>query len=210
MALKKLGSLVFFRVSLFLAFLSLVLLVLLALTALQTEKELQVNAQIFSATKDSATLHEFSQLNTFAPMEVVDREKIDEMLARYYLAIRYEQFPDPNEMVYRWGRGGPLYLLSLPSVYSDFAQDLEKKIEGLPNTVSSIEIRKLKRSDNRFDVTFRIHEVFPDGQVRPKEKNAILEFRYISARRRFSPFFTNPYGLIFTRFEETDVKSATK
>ena len=208
MALKRLSSLIFFRVSLFWAFLSLVVLVLLSLTALQTEKELQVNAQIFSATKDSATLHEFSQLNTVVPMEVVDREKIDEMLARYYLSIRYEQYPDQNEMIYRWGRGGPLYLLSLPSVYSNFAQDLEKKIESLPNSVSSLEIKRLERTNNRFDVTFRIYEILPDNQVRSKEKNAILEFGYISQRRRFSPFFTNPYGLVFTRFEETDVKSA--
>ncbi len=208
MALKKLRLLIFFRVSLFCAFLSLSVLVLLSLTALQTEKELQVNAQIFSATKDSATLHEFSQLNTVVPMEVVDREKIDEMLVRYYLSIRYEQYPDPDEMVYRWGRGGPLYLLSLPSVYSDFAQELEKKIEGLPNSVSSIEIKRLERTNNRFDVTFHVYEVLADNQVRFKEKNAILEFGYFSARRRFSPFFTNPYGLVFTRFEEADVKSA--
>ena len=208
MALRKLSSLVFFRVSLCLTFVALSILVLLGLVALQSEGSLNVVAQVFSATKDSATLHEFSQLNSVVPMEEGDVDKIDEMLARYYLTLRYEQVPDTHEMVYRWGRGGPLYLLSTPSVYNGFAGNLEKKIGALPNIVSSIEIKQIKRQDNIFRINFRIYENLPDNQIRLKEKNVVLEFRYLPQRRRFSPIFTNPFGLVFTRVEETDVKSS--
>lgn len=207
MTLKKLAPRVFFRVSLCLAVLMVSILILLCLSAVQSSGNLHVIAQIFSSTKDSATLHEFSQLNTLAPIEEGDREKMDEMLARYYLSLRYEQVPDVKEMIYRWGRGGPLYLLSLPSVYNAFAGNLEKKLESLPNVVSSIEIRQMRRQDNVFIINFRIYEIQSDNQMRTKEKNAILEFRYVPQRARYTPIFTNPFGLIFVRFEETDVKS---
>lgn len=236
-ALKELGARVFFRISLFSAFFALILLVLLCLAAVQVEEELNVLAQVFPVVdleslkqkalkgggsasplngggrqeRYSVVLREFSQLKTLTPMEELDRKKIEEMFARYYLALRYEQVPDSNEMAYRWGKGGPLYLLSYPSVYNKFAGDLKDKIEALPNLVSVVEIKEMRRTaaGNGFTVIFRIHETLSDGRQRTLEKQASLNFGYISARRRYSPIFVNPYGLIFTSFEESDVKSAS-
>ena len=234
-AVKKLGTLVFVRISLFSAFSALVFLVLLCLAAVQIEKDLKVVIQVFSVVdleslkrrflkkensasalrefsqqgRYSVVLREFSQLKTFIPIEEANRKEIEEMFVRYYLSLRYEQVPDTKEMVYRWAKGGPLYLLSLPSLYSKFAGNLEKKISALPNLVSVLEIEDIKRTaaGNGFTVIFRIHETFLDGRLRTQRKQASLSFRYFSARRRYSPIFTNPFGLIFTSFEESDVKS---
>lgn len=210
MALKKMGGLVFFRVSLFSALFLLITLVLLSLAAIQTGSELNVRAQFFSTMYGSATLRNFSQLNTLSPMDlgVRDKKLIDEMLLRYYLEMRYTQLRDTNEMIYRWGIGGPVYLLSTPKLYNAFAGNLEKKIETLPNSVVTIEIESVERKnyDNTFTVNYLLHENLPDGQVRSKAKNAVLEFRYIPSRIRYSAKFSNPYGLVFIRFEETGRK----
>ena len=217
MALKKLNGRFLFHITLFFSFLMLSSLVFLGLVALQAEDGLNVVAQIFTATKDSgAMLHEFSQLHTLSviptdatPLRRDDTEKIDEMFARYYLSMRYEQIPDEAEMTYRWGIGGPLYLLSLPSVYNDFAGKLEKKISSLPNSVSSVEVQDVNLNGNVFTIIFLIHENLPGNQVRTKRKNAMIEFAYIKSRRRFNPNFTNPFGFTVVRFEETEVKSAS-
>ena len=217
MALKKMKGRVLFDIGLFFSFLTLSSLVFLGLVALQTEDKLNVVAQIFTTTKDSgAVLHEFSQLHTLTviptdatPLRREDTEKIDEMFARYYLSMRYEQVPDEAEMTYRWGIGGPLYLLSLPSVYNDFAGKLEKKISSLPNSVSSVEVQKVSLDNNVFTIIFLVHENLLGNQVKTKKKNAMIEFAYIKSRRRFSPIFTNPFGFTVVRFEETEVKSTS-
>lgn len=209
MAFKDLGSVIAFRISLFASLLLLISLVLLTLAAVQVGGDLKVLVQFFPTTKDSATLHEFTQLNTLSPIEKGDRKLIEEMLMRHYLEMRYEQIPDVREMKYRWGVPGPVYILSTLTLYNEFAAGLEKKLEDLPEVVITIEIEKiLEHRDNRFRVDFRIFENMPSGQVRVKEKNAVLEFRYATGRPRWDPKLINPYGLIFVRFEERDRKRA--
>ncbi|MGN0919158.1 MAG: hypothetical protein ACI4OR_00120 [Alphaproteobacteria bacterium] len=210
MAFKDLGSFLVFRISLVASLLLLTTLVLLTLTAVQVGGDLKVLVQFFPTTKDSATLREFSQLNTLSPIEKGDRKLIEEMLVRHYLDMRYEQIPDVREMKYRWGIPGPVYILSNLPVYNEFAADLEKKLENLPDTITTIEIEEIKAQDNRFQVNFRILENMPGGQVRVREKNAVLEFRYATGRPRWDPKLINPYGLIFVRFEERDRKRATE
>ena len=204
---KKLGATLLFRITLAVCVLLTIFLVLLTWVAVEVGGELKVVAQFFPTTKDSAVLYEFNQLNTLAPIEMGDRKLVDEMLARHYLEMRYEQIPDVRDMKYRWGIFGPVYTLSSLPLYNEFAAGLEKKLEDLPDTITTISIRDVKRHDNIFVINFSLLEHLPGGQIRVKEKNAVLEFRYGSTRPRWDPKLINPYGLIFIRFEETDRKN---
>ena len=209
MASKRISTLVFFRLSLLGAVFLLVLLTLLALTAWQMTKELHVVAQFFPTTKNSPTLSEFSQLSTISPLEISGKYKdqIEEMLVRYYLEMRYTQIPDRGEMYFRWGVGGPVFYLSIPSVYYNFAGNLENKVEGLPNLIRTIDIKSVKHRGNIFDVTFALYEHLPTGQIQVQYRNVVLEYSYASSRKIFSPVFTNPNGLIFVRVDEKVVQT---
>ena len=206
MPFGKIRSTIFFRVSLFSALFLMSALVLLTLVAVQMGKKLDIRAQFFSVIQNSATLTESSQLKTYLPMDTGVRDKgiIDEMLARYYLEMRYEQVPDANEMTYRWGIGGPVYLLSTPKLYNDFAGDLEKKVDKLSSSIITIDITGLHRGGNVFQIDFDVYETPSDGsEPRRTPKTVSLEFRYIPARVRYSSVFSNPYGLTFIRIDES-------
>ena len=202
---KKGNSLLLFRISLWCSVVLLGCLFLLCLTAIQMGGNLKVVAQFFSVAPKT-----FTQLKSISPFEsgTKDKSMIDEMLMRYYLEMRYSQIPDSAEMRYRWGVGGPLYYLSLPSLYNDFSKGIAKKIDDLPDVVKTIEVKRVIRQENVFMVDFVVYENLPGGQVRVQQKNAILEFIYIPARRILGwPHFNNPYGLTFVRFEETERKN---
>ena len=211
MAPKRISTIVFFRLSLFGAVFLLVILVLLSLTAWQMTKELHVVAQFFPTTQNSPTLREFSQLNTISPLEISgkDKDQIQEMLVRYYLEMRYTQIPDPNEMYFRWGVGGPVFYLSLPSLYYEFAKGLETRVESLPeDLIKTIDIKTVEHKGNVFIVNFDLYEhSLATGQIQLQHRNAILEYTYAPSRRLSLPNFTNPYGLIFIRIEEKIVRS---
>lgn len=216
----KIKPIIFFRISLVAAIFLLVCLLVLVLTALYMGDKLKVRAQFFPIAVSRSnefsrpTLHEFSQLNTFSPMYfdtkingieagVRDKGMIDEMLVRYYLEMRYTQIPDLSEMAYRWGIGGPVYFLSTSKLYNSFIGKWDKKIASLGNNVITIDIKKVKKEGNSFKVDFDLYENLPDGQPRFKSKHADLKFRYANFHM-YTPFFSNPYGLIFTSLDETD------
>ena len=210
MTLRRMGAVLSFRITLILSVVLMVGLVFLTLTAVQMSDQLKVVAQFFPTTKDSSSLYEFNQLNTLSPIEMGDRRLVDEMLMRYYLQMRYEQIPDAREMSYRWGVPGPVYILSDYKIYNEFAVGLEKKLEDLPDQITTINIKDVSRHDNVFMVNFSVLEQLPNGQVRIREKNAVLEFRYGRGRPRWDPKLINPYGLIFNRFEETERKPVSQ
>ena len=206
MAQRKISPENYFYLSLIVAVLLLVLLVVNCLTALKTGKELHVIAQFFPSN-----LREFSNLNTLSDFESVRKEKeergkIEEMLVRYYLEMRYTQIPDKNEMLYRWGKGGPVYLLSLPSLYAEFTKDLDHKLESIRNVQTIKIIKVVKDQDNVFRVNFFVYEHIPQKAPIETEKSVSLTFRYYEPRSRRSSIFTNPYGFIVTHFDESEKK----
>ena len=203
MVLKKIDSVLLLRISLVSAIFFLSVLVLLCLTAQQAGKKLEVVAQFFPTTQNAPTLYEFSQLNRLVPFKAInDKKRINEMLVRYYLEMRYTQMQDTNEMTYRWGFGGPVYRLSSPLVYVAFSKDLEKKLDTLPDIVKIIDIRNVRLQGNVYEVDFTVYTNFPDGRSQPEEKRATLEYVYAPFRRSLSSFYGNPYGLMFIRFGE--------
>ena len=204
MATKRRSSLVLFYISLITSILMVSSLVFLALTALQTARSAQVVAQFFTATKEAkGILVEFSQLNSITPMETIDRKLLDEMMVRYYLEMRYTQIPDQQEMAYRWGIGGPVHILSGPLVYNEFSKDLKKKIESLPDVVKTIQIQKVTHTGAGFDIDFLIFDNYSDGRPSTYSgRNVMVDFTYSKSRRRYQGNYTNPYGIVFTRFSE--------
>ena len=110
-------------------------------------------------------------------------------------------------MTVRWGAGGPVDLLSLPSIYSKFSVKARPKIDKLSPNVITINIKKLWRDKNTFNVDFLVYERFPNGGIKVSGKNAILRFRYYRYRIfRNSSQFNNPYGFTIIHFEETEKK----
>ena len=203
MVFKKINSVLLLRISLGSAIFFLSILVLLCLTAQQMGKKLEVVAQFFPTTQNASILYEFSQLNRLVPFKAInDKKRINEMLVRYYLEMRYTQIQDTYEMTYRWGYGGPVYRLSSPLVYVNFAKKLERRLEGLPDVVKTIDIKNIKVQGNVFEVDFIVYENFPEGQIRLEKKRATLEYVYASFRRSLSSVYGNPYGMMFIRFEE--------
>ena len=208
---SKTSARLFFRITLGISVFLSLLLVMLSLTALQVGGKLTVVPQFFSATKETAAiLGKFTQLNSISPISSGNEGKglIDEMLVRYYLEMRYSQIPDAAEMQVRWGTGGPVDLLSLPSIYSKFAAKASPKIDKLPRNVITIDIKRLWRDrNNTFNIDFLIYERFPNGMHNVIAKNVILRFRYYRYRIfRNSTKFNNPYGFTVIHFEETEKK----
>ena len=203
MVLKKIDSVLLLRISLVSAIFFLSVLVLLCLTAQQIGKKLEVVAQFFPTTRNAPILYEFSQLNRVVPFKAIDdKKRIDEMLVRYYLEMRYTQMQDTNEMKYRWGFGGPVYRLSSPLVYVNFSKNLEKKLDTLPDVVKIIDIENIDVRGNVYEVDFTIYTNFPEGHFQTERKRAVLEYVYVPFRRSLSSVYGNPYGMMFVRFEE--------
>jgi len=136
------------------------------------------------------------------------RQNIEEMLARYYLELRYSFIPDRREMLYRWGKSGPLMRLSTSDVHRKITagQDLEDYFAQMPqDEVRTIEITRFGRSENRrqFDVDMIIHTLKYDGQMTSTGYRVYMDFRYSNARKAFTKNYTNPYGLYFYNITRT-------
>ena len=210
-----------FRISLIITLVFVSSLVLLSLTALYTSSKLQVTPQFFFDPKilgDSSQRTMIYSLKDTSGRNESGQKIIDEMLMRYYIQMRYEQFQDLPEMLFRWGRGGVIYVLSSPKVYKDFTRTIEEKVRNLPDMVQTVEIKNLKRDKhpntgrelNSFSVDIVIYEQYPEGRVVSKEKAIHAEFSYVKGRRLFSPYLINPYGLVFRGFSEADNETQEK
>ena len=219
--MKLPGSFDTFRISLIITLVFVSSLVLLSLTALYTSSKLQVTPQFFFDPKilgDSSQRTMIYSLKDTSGRNESGQKIIDEMLMRYYIQMRYEQFQDLPEMLFRWGRGGVIYMLSSPKVYKDFTRTIEDRIRNLPDMVQTVEIKKITRNIhpttgkelNGFSMDVVIYEQYPDGRIVSKEKEITAQFTYIKGRRLFSPYLINPYGLVFRGFSEADNETQEK
>ena len=137
-----------------------------------------------------------------------DRRDIEEMLARYYLDMRYTYIPDVAEMTYRWGPISPLMRLSTPAVHRSITKgkDVEDFLNKMPkNEVRTIEIQSFERVKERrqFNVNMYVYTLNDEGQVQWESYQVLMDFAYSNARKRFDRDFTNPYGLYFYNISET-------
>ena len=150
-----------------------------------------------------------SDLAQMTPLAVTNRLKIDEMLVRYYLEMRYSVIRDKMEMARRWAAGGIIDYLSSPAAYKAFAPsqaEVESKISNTPSRV--IDITRLERHDDYYSVDFDLYEL-GNNRWNKRSRTVVLQFAYARVRAALSPAIGNPNGFIITRVSESEKKSTT-
>lgn len=187
----------------------------LAWTAVNMAEKLQVTPQFFVDPKylgDSSQRMMIYSLKDASGRKEEGQKILDEMLSRYYIQMRYEQIPDQPEMLFRWGRGGIVFMLSTGDVYKKFASSIKTTILSLPDLVQTVEINRLERNTkdgkglNSFTIYITLRRHYPDGRKVEEEKRKVtLAFGYAKPRRIFSPHLTNPYGWTVREFGESKV-----
>ena len=189
-----------------LALLSMMLNFFIVLTLWQISPKLEIISQI--VFQDALTSRQGVIAEPF-DANMMDKDKINEMLIRYYLSNRYSVFPDYDEMAHRWGPNGILDRLSTDNVHYAFAQDAYGQLEEIdknPQT-SSVSIRKMSRLDNTWTIEL---EVFTfdqrTGQVSSRVYDVVLETAVDPAYAFFNIDFINPYGLQIVDFRKKKKK----
>lgn len=188
------------------ALLSMALNLFIVLTLWQISPKLEVISQIVfqdALTSRQAVIAEPFEAN------MMDKDKINEMLVRYYLSNRYSKLPDYGEMSRRWGVNGVLDRLSTDNVYYAFAQgvfDQLEQIEKDPKT-SSVNIRKISRLDNIWTIELEVFTFDQQtGQLSSRVYDVVLETIVDPSYAFFNVDFINPYGLQITNFRQTQKK----
>ena len=143
------------------------------------------------------------------PLEVVSPERMDEMLVRYYLEMRYSLLPDRAEMERRWGSRGVVAFFSTPSVYSKAG--LEEQLEGIENKPPrTVDILKTVRKGTYYLVDMDIYSFDGSTNWVKSPKSIVVQFSYTPSRRYLGRGWSNPKGFIVTRVDESDRKAAIK
>lgn len=134
----------------------------------------------------------------------VDRRLIEEMLARYYLEMKYTFFPDEEEMTRRWGDRSPLVRISTRQLHKQLSGgNLENTIRN-KHEVETVEIIKIDKSEerkNQYVAEIRVNTLSDVGMLSSKMYRVTMDFSYSKSYRSFvEP--VNPYGLYFRRVSE--------
>lgn len=175
----------------------------LILTLLQITPKLKIIAQIL--TENPMNTSQFIQVEPFN-QNTSDKKLVDETLIRFYMDTRHNAFKDNPEMMYRWGKGGPLHRLSSSKVYNDFAANLKEKIKAVTerNATTSINIVNISvRQNNIYDIEFDKYTLVK-GVLNVKRKNAVLKVAYSPQYKTMGTFPINPYGMYVVYYDETN------
>lgn len=175
----------------------------LILTLLQIAPRLQVVAQVLR--EEPMNTLEYLQVEPFN-RKISDKKLIDEALIRFYMDTRHNLFGDKPEMTYRWGVGGPVYRLSAPKVYNEFAGNLKEKLKTVSPKSPSTSIKILRfsaRQDTIYDIEFDKY-TFSKGQIGVRRKNAVLKIDYSPWYKSMGNYPINPYGMHIVHYSETN------
>ena len=155
-------------------------------------KELQVTPQFFVDPKysgESSQRTMIYSLKDASGRQEEGQKILDEMLMRHYIQMRYEQIPDRPEMLFRWGRGGVIHVLSAPKIYDAFVQSVRTTVASLPDLVQTVEIENLNRDKNdggkyinSFSIDIILTKYYPDGRKNEEKKHIGAAFGYIKQR----------------------------
>ncbi len=181
------------------------------LTLVQTAPQLRVVAQVLP--QDMMTSLQMAEAAALES-DVGDKKLIEEMLVRFYLTQRYTFFPDELEMTQRWGGNGAISILSTPSVYQKYQEDIKPLREVIKSTTKTtyVDVRSLSRQDNTFTVDFDLYTMEKGLPTQRKSRTAVIRFQNIAGRRLLSANaynrlgFTNPYGFTVTSYNESEKK----
>ena len=181
----------------------------IAVTLFQAVLQIRVIAQVVqNVEKGFIKFNE--DLIVATPLNTSGWEKIDEMLVRYYLEMRYSIVPDRAEMERRWTENGIVSYLSTPSVYKDF-KPKNVVFEKMDNTQPRvIDILHLDRKGTYYSVDFDLYTFDGSTAWVKAPKRVVVQFSYAPARAGLRRSLSNPHGFIVTRVDESDRKTATQ
>ena len=135
----------------------------------------------------------------------MDRKLIEEMLARYYLEMKYTFFPDEQEMMRRWGNMSPLVRISTRQLHNQLSGgNLENRIREKHDvdTVEIIKIEKTEGRTNQYIAEIRVTTTSEMGRIDSKMYRVTMDFSYSRSYRSFFREPVNPYGLYFQRVSQ--------
>ena len=144
------------------------------------------------------------------PLDVVGRGRVDEMLVRYYIEMRYSMIPDRPEMERRWGEKGIVSYFSSASVYQAFQpkSDVFEKVENMQPRV--VDILRVERKGTYFTVDFDVYTFDGSTNWIKDPRRVVVQYTYASGRRLLGRSMSNPFGFIVTRVDESDRKALTQ
>ena len=152
----------------------------------------------------------FEDLTQLTPVNTGIRIRVDDMLVRYYLEMRYSLIPDVEEMQRRWGPGGIVDYMSSPAAYRAFmpkVSEIERLAgSGFPRVV---DVLNIKRHDDYYSADFDLYSYDRLGRWNKTSKTAILQFGYVRGRATLHREMGNPNGFVILRVSETEKKSVT-
>lgn len=182
-----------------------VLTFFLTVTVFQAVLQIQVVAQVFQDKE--RVFNVFNEdLAQIYPLESLNREKIDEMLLRYYLELRYTRIPDVAEMERRWGPYGVFSYFSSPASYQAFLKEypsFEKIANMKPQT---IDILSVQRENGYYSVDCDLYTFDRFLQWQKNPKRLVVEFNYWPSRAVLAKRFANPNGFVVIRVDESERK----
>ena len=181
----------------------------ITVTLFQAVLQIHVVSQVLQNVEKSFMW--FSQdLVRATPLDVVDRGRLDEMLTRYYLEMRYSVIPDRVEMEHRWGENGIVAYLSSPAEYKNFKPNSSffDKVDNMQPSV--VDILKVDRKGTYFTVDFDVYTFDGSTNWRKEPRRVVVQYTYASGRKLLGRSISNPFGFIVTRVDESDRKSVTQ
>lgn len=169
----------------------------ITVTLFQAVLQIHVTAQVVQAV-DRGFMSFKEDLMQFVPMSVAEKEKIDEMMLRYYLEMRYSIIPDMWEMGRRWGERGVVAYLSTPAAYKDFREPslYLDKIEKLPPRV--VDITHVERKASHYQVDIDLYEYDGSKKWVKQSRSLSVGFAYMPSRAHLGASFSNPNGFVVT------------
>ncbi len=198
------------RLLMVLCWLFWILTFFITVTLFQAALQIRVVAQVVQNLEKGFILFS-DDLVRAAPLDVVDRRRLDEMFVRYYLDMRYSVIPDAMEMERRWGERGVVAALSVPAVYKILGSQLSPNFEKF-ETVNPrvVDILKMERKGMRFTVDLDIYTFNGSTSWLKEPRRVVVEYSYSPNKRFLGRSMSNPFGFVVTRVDESDRKSATQ
>ncbi len=152
----------------------------------------------------------FEDLSQVVPINAGIWTRVDDMLVRFYLEMRYSIIPDLDEMKRRWGEAGIVSYLSSSSAYNAFMpkpNEISQIVTSTPPRV--VDVTRVERQGGRYSVDFDLYEFDKISKWRKTSKTATLDFTYDRSRVLLVPEMGNPNGFVITRVSESEEKSVT-
>lgn len=129
---------------------------------------------------------------------------ITEAMIRQYVLLSHTMTSNVEEMTYRWGTDGPIFWMSTPKIYKEFAKNnrdriSQIKVEGLTREVR---IENVIQDQNIWYVHFRTQDMKPEAdQPESQRWRASVQVRYLVNRRgrelykvKYADRLKNPLG----------------